>query len=94
MRLFQEIEGADVIYINTYAATTPRLAAFKNICSSNSKEPELFESDQFGNRKNSSDSFGSGSSCNFNSESSLSLTDEENGSYFDLRAELKSYFKK
>jgi len=25
MRLFQEIEGADVFYINTYAATTPRL---------------------------------------------------------------------
>lgn len=34
MRLFQDIEGSEVIYINTYAATTPRLAAFKNICSS------------------------------------------------------------
>ena len=34
MRLFQEIEGSEVIYINTYAATTPRLNAFKNICSS------------------------------------------------------------
>jgi hypothetical protein len=33
MRLFQEIEGADVIYINTYAATAPRLPAFRNICS-------------------------------------------------------------
>ena len=33
MRLFQDIEGSEVIYINTYAATTPRLAAFKNICS-------------------------------------------------------------
>merc|ERR1712087_423837 len=32
MRLFQEIEGADVFYINTYAATTPRLGAFKSIC--------------------------------------------------------------
>lgn len=32
MRLFQEIEGADVFYINTYAATTPRLGAFKAIC--------------------------------------------------------------
>jgi mRNA degradation ribonuclease J1/J2 len=44
MRIFQEIEGADVIYINTYAATTPRLSAFKKICSNNSKEPELLES--------------------------------------------------
>lgn len=32
MRLFQEIEGADVFYINTYAASTPRLAIFKGIC--------------------------------------------------------------
>ena len=32
MRLFQDIEGADVFYINTYAATTPRLAVFKGIC--------------------------------------------------------------
>lgn len=43
MRIFQDIEGADVIYINTYAATTPRLQAFKKICSTNSKEPELIE---------------------------------------------------
>ena len=34
MRLFQDIEGAEVIYINTYAASTPRLQAFRNICSS------------------------------------------------------------
>jgi hypothetical protein len=34
MRLFQDIEGADTVYINTYAATTPRLQAFRNICSS------------------------------------------------------------
>lgn len=33
MRLFQDIEGSEVIYINTYAATTPRMNAFKNICS-------------------------------------------------------------
>ena len=33
MRLFQEIEGAEVIYINTYAATAPRLPAFRAICS-------------------------------------------------------------
>lgn len=32
MRLFQEIEGADAFYINTYAATTPRLQVFKGIC--------------------------------------------------------------
>lgn len=32
MRLFQEIENADVFYINTYAATTPRLSVFKGIC--------------------------------------------------------------
>ena len=44
MRIFQDIEGADVIYINTYAATTPRLQTFKKICSTNSKEPELVES--------------------------------------------------
>lgn len=31
MRLFQEIEGAKCIYINTYAATTPRLSVFKKI---------------------------------------------------------------
>jgi len=43
MRLFQDIQGADVVYVNTYAATTPRLAAFKKICSNNSKEPELVE---------------------------------------------------
>lgn len=35
MRLFQDIEGSEVIYINTYAATAPRLDAFKGICSSN-----------------------------------------------------------
>lgn len=34
MRLFQDIEGSDTVYINTYAATTPRLQAFRNICSS------------------------------------------------------------
>ena len=34
MRLFQDIEGSEVIYINTYAATTPRLSVFKGICSS------------------------------------------------------------
>ena len=34
MRLFQDIEGSDCVYINTYAATTPRLQAFRNICSS------------------------------------------------------------
>ena len=43
MRIFQEIEGADVLYINTYAATTPRLQVFKKICSTNSKELELIE---------------------------------------------------
>lgn len=34
MRIFQDIEGSEVIYINTYAATTPRLPVFKGICSS------------------------------------------------------------
>ena len=43
MRIFQDIEAADCLYINTYAATTPRLQAFKKICSNNSKEPELVE---------------------------------------------------
>jgi len=32
MRLFQEIEGAEVIYINAYAATAPRLPVFRSIC--------------------------------------------------------------
>ena len=47
MRLFQEIEGADVFYINTYAASTPRLPIFKGICN-NAKdfgEDELSDSD-------------------------------------------------
>jgi hypothetical protein len=47
MRLFQDIEGADVFYINTYAATTPRLPIFKGICN-NAKdfgEDELQEED-------------------------------------------------
>jgi len=47
MRLFQEIEGADVFYINTYAATTPRLPIFKGICN-NAKdfgEDELSDGD-------------------------------------------------
>lgn len=47
MRLFQEIEGADVFYMNTYAASTPRLPVFKNICT-NAKdlgEDELSEED-------------------------------------------------
>lgn len=34
MRLFQDIEGSEVIYINTYAASTPRLTSFRQICSS------------------------------------------------------------
>ena len=34
MRLFQDIEGSEVLYINTYAASTPRLSAFRAICSS------------------------------------------------------------
>jgi len=38
MRLFQEIDNADVFYINTYAATTPRLSVFKGICGSNAKD--------------------------------------------------------
>lgn len=42
MRLFQDIEGSEVIYINTYAATTPRLSVFKNICSSAKDNGEDF----------------------------------------------------
>ena len=42
MRLFQDIEGSEVIYINTYAASTPRLAAFRNICSSAKDNGEDF----------------------------------------------------
>ena len=42
MRLFQDIEGSEVIYINTYAATTPRLPAFKNICSNAKDNGEDF----------------------------------------------------
>ena len=42
MRLFQDIEGSEVIYINTYAATTPRLNAFKTICNSAKDNGEDF----------------------------------------------------
>lgn len=42
MRLFQDIEGSEVIYINTYAASTPRLNCFKNICSSAKDNGEDF----------------------------------------------------
>ena len=42
MRLFQDIEGADTVYINTYAATTPRQQAFRNICSSAKDNGEDF----------------------------------------------------
>jgi len=52
MRIFQDIEGADVVYINTYAATTPRLSVFKKICSTNSKEPELIEPASIENQYN------------------------------------------
>jgi len=41
MRLFQDIEQAKIVYINTYAATTPRLSVFKGICNSNAQGPEL-----------------------------------------------------
>lgn len=42
MRLFQDIEGSEVIYINTYAASTPRLNIFRNICSSTKDTGEDF----------------------------------------------------
>lgn len=46
MRLFQDIEGSEVIYINTYAATAPRLNVFRGICSSTKDNGEDFiESD-------------------------------------------------
>ena len=45
MRLFQDIEGSEVIYINTYAATTPRLNTFKVICSSAKDNGEDIASD-------------------------------------------------
>lgn len=47
MRLFQEIEGADVFYINTYAASTPRLSVFKGICNTakDNGEEELSDGD-------------------------------------------------
>lgn len=57
MRIFQEIDGADVVYINTYAATTPRLAAFKKICSNNSKEPELIEPPMRASHSKTSETF-------------------------------------
>jgi len=46
MRLFQDIEGSEVIYINTYAATTPRLATFKGICSNTKDNGKDFEEDE------------------------------------------------
>lgn len=39
MRMFQNIPGADTVYINTYAMNTPRLACFKSIVG-NSKGAE------------------------------------------------------
>ena len=45
MRLFQDIEGSEVIYINTYAATAPRLNAFKGICTSNKDNGDDHESE-------------------------------------------------
>lgn len=42
MRLFQDIEGSETVYINTYAASTPRLQAFRNICSSAKDNGEDF----------------------------------------------------
>ena len=45
MRLFQDIDGSEVIYINTYAATTPRLSAFKGICSSSKDNGEDYVDD-------------------------------------------------
>ena len=94
MRLFQEIEGAEVIYINTYAATTPRLAAFKNICSNNSKEPELVEFDLLKTTKTSKTSISNDSSYTYNSESTISQTDDEESSDFDFKAEVGAYFEK
>lgn len=59
MRLFQEIEGADVIYINTYAATAPRLPVFRGICSNAKDNGEDYpdEEDYYGGAEsgNSSD---------------------------------------
>lgn len=46
MRLFQDIEQAKVVYINTYAATTPRLSVFKGICNSNAQGPELCDEEE------------------------------------------------
>jgi hypothetical protein len=31
MRMFQNISGADTLYINTYALNAPRLSVFKNV---------------------------------------------------------------
>lgn len=31
MRLFQNIPGADTVYVNAYALQTPRLGAFKQV---------------------------------------------------------------
>jgi len=68
MRLFQEIEGAKVIYINTYAATAPRLPIFRGICSnakdngedlSDDEEYDAgIESGNFSDSMDSNDSFG------------------------------------
>lgn len=68
MRLFQEIEGAKVIYINTYAATAPRLPIFRGICS-NAKDNGAdlsdeddydggIESGNYSDSMDSNDSFG------------------------------------
>ena len=45
LRVFQDIEGADVFYVNVYAAKTPRLPVFNAICSRSSKDGKEFEED-------------------------------------------------
>jgi hypothetical protein len=87
MRLFQNIEGSEVIYINTYAATTPRLNVFKQICSSNSKEPELIEIDETKHCHLSDHN-----KYTYNSDSSISMNNEETSSDDDWKDELDQYF--
>lgn len=77
MRLFQEIEGADCIYINTYAATTPRLPVFRSICNNakDNGEDHIDEEEYYAGTESGdySDSYESNDSFREDSEESMSV---------------------
>ena len=79
MRLFQEFDGADVLYINTYAATAPRLPVFRSICSnvkdSGEDHPDYEEDYDAGveSGNNNSESYDSNDSFGEDSDEQISV---------------------